>query len=237
MGRSTPSTWVPNPAKITVEYSGEHGVFRVYDKENKERIDLDVPFKFAWVETMVMLSGFSEKFGRRVTSNELDRAKARTEPFDIFMFEEKNGKMERSVVLSGPYKEIKDEARSIGATYAFAVYAVAVGNNGPIMDGDIIRIVMGGSCRNAWIDASPERWQGGVAFIDTVRKKKGRTEYLEPVFEMFMPDGSVIDDAIAADKLVQAWINQAPVEHAVASDVKDDVSNQHKGSYEDDIPF
>ena len=211
MGRSTPSTWVPNPAKITVEYSGEHGAFRVYDKENKERIDLDVPFRFVWVETMVAIMGFSEKFNKRLTSNELNRTKARTEPFDIFFFEEKNGKAERVTVLSGPYKEIKDEARSAGATYAFVVYAVAEGGNGPIKDGDIIRIVMNGSCRNAWIDAGPERWPSGIEFFDVVKKKKGKTEYLEPMFRQFEAEDDCIAKAVNADKMVQAWIDQAPV--------------------------
>ena len=236
MGRSTPSTWVPNPAKITVEYTGEHGVFRVYDKENKERIDLDVPFRFVWVETMVSVIGFSEKFNKRLVSNELSRTKARTEHFDIFYFEEKNGKAERVTVLSGPYKEIKDEARSLGATYAFVVYAVAKGSNGPIKDGDLIRIVMNGSCRNAWIDAGPERWPGGIEFFDVVKKKKGKTEYLEPMFRQLDVEDDCIAKAVNADKMVQAWIEQAPVKTEQAP-AKADEHVDFKEEEEDDIPF
>lgn len=244
MGRSNPTTYVPNPAKHTVSWAGADGFFAVYDKEKKERVMLDLPFRFAWVENTAAITGFHEDDNPSkqffIQSNELLKVKEGT--FQVFHYEKDGEKSKKVVDHEGTYDEIKDavKSRSYGGRYTTVIYAVSDGDNGPIKSGDIIRIEIAGAALNAWIDKGFSQYDGGVCVEESIEKKKGRVTYYQPIFKQEQISSDLNATALEADKAITAWIDQdsSGQETAQASGQSAPPAGPDVGDeYEDDVPF
>ena len=238
MGRGNPQTYVSNPAKHTVSWAGADGVFSMYDKEKKERVMLDLPFRFVWVENTAAITGFHEDANPSkqffIRSNEL--LKVKEGEFQVFHYEQDGEKSKKVVDFEGSYDEIKDavKSRSYGGRYTTVLYAVADGDNGPIANGDIIRIEVAGAALNAWIDKDFSHYDGGVSVEEAIEKKKGNVTYFQPIFKQEQISGEVNTTALAADKMVTAWIEQ---DDSAQSEAPVDPGSEGDEEYEDDVPF
>jgi hypothetical protein len=243
MGRSNPNTYVPNPAKITLNWAGGKGLFSIYDKEKKERVLLDLPLRFAWVEDFAAITGYHEiddNSGFFIQSNELGSIK--DGDFTVFHYDRvgsgDDAKFKKVVDFEGPYSEIKDAVKSkeYGGKYTTVVYGVADGDNGPIKGGDIIRIELSGAALNAWIDKGFNHYDGGICIEEAVAKKKGAVNYFQPIFKQEQISQELDGLATEADKAVSAWYNQTAADAPETAPSGTEPSDP-PDEYEDDIPF
>lgn len=238
MGRNNPSTYVPNPADHVVSWAGADGAFSIYDKERKERVLLDLPFMFVWVESFCAITGYNEPSEFFIQSNEIRSVK--DSELTVFHYESdgegKDGKPKSKKVVDheGYYADIKDavKSKSYGGRYTTVLYGIADGDNGPIKHGELLRIEVAGAALNAWIDKGFNHYDGGIKVEQAIEKKKGRVTYFQPVFEMEVIGRDLDSQAVKADKAVNDWMDQVPP--ADANPVPPDAVAEEE---EDDVPF
>jgi hypothetical protein len=240
MGRSNPSKYVPNPAKHTVNWAGADGCFSIYDKEKKERVLLDLPFGFVWVESFAAITGYNEPNEFFIQSNEVRSIK--DTPFAVVHYEadgeDKDGKMRFKKVVDheGMYNDIKDavKSKSYGGRYTTVLYGIADRDMGPISEGDLIRIEVAGAALNAWIDKGFNHYDGGIVVEEAVEKKKGRVTYFQPIFKMEQASDDHCTLAVKADAAVNAWMDQKPTDEESPEDVNEMADDS---GIDDEIPF
>jgi len=244
MGRSQENNYVPNPAKHSLQWSGSEGVFYSYDVNKRERVNLELPLRFAWVESLSTITGYNEPDGFFIRANEIKDLKSEALNVHHYVTEGSgdNAKSKRVNDFSGLYIEIKDQvkSKSYGGRFTTVVYAVADGDNGPVKSGDIIRIEIAGAALNAWIDKGFNHYDGGVAVYEAAPKKKGAVDYFQPIFKQESIGPEVDESAKNADTLVNNWVEQKASSSSVPEDSDegpDEDVPPDFDDYEDDIPF
>ncbi len=70
-----------NPAVKFFQWGGSEGNVKYYDKEKKENVIIDLPFKFIKLDTLSTVTGFSDSDGSGYWSNEVRSLKM--EPFVV----------------------------------------------------------------------------------------------------------------------------------------------------------
>ena len=236
MGRSNPSKYVPNPAKHTVSWAGADGTFSIYDKEKKERVLLDLPFGFVWVESFAAITGYNEPKEFFIQSNEV-RKIGENELTVVHYEPDGEGKFKKVVDHKGLYADIKDAVKSkeYGGRYTTVLYGIADRDMGPIKEGELVRIEVAGAALNAWIDKGFNHYDGGIVVEEAVEKKKGRVTYFQPVFRMEQASDEHCTLAVKADRAVNDWMDQKPSSDEGGGKAEGDPDLAEE--YEDDIPF
>jgi hypothetical protein len=111
-------------------------------------IEVEMPFKFVWLETAHSISGFNQNKSQGVYSNEvLDLNKS-----------ELVVKVGQDIEATGFYNKkntaFKEQVKGIGGKYCAAVYAGLVNTDGEI---EIVRFLCTGSSRDSWMTLSQDR--------------------------------------------------------------------------------
>lgn len=111
-------------------------------------IELEMPFKFVWLETAHSISGFNQNKSQGVYSNEvLDLNKS-----ELIV------KVGQDIEATGLYNKkntaFKEQVKGIGGKYCAAVYAGLVNSYGEM---EIVRFLCTGSSRDSWMTLSQDR--------------------------------------------------------------------------------
>jgi hypothetical protein len=112
MSISNPETQqsTENPVSLIIEWSAKNGNWKVYDKIEKIKIELEENFKFAVLDQKNGVAGFIEGKGM-LRSNEVSRI----DKEELTVISWKDG--ESSVYKEGMYADIKDELKAKGIKF------------------------------------------------------------------------------------------------------------------------
>lgn len=178
---------VSNPVKKYISWDSDNKCFKHYDKELKKNISIPLPAKFTYLKQMATIRGFSEKDNSGMYSNEVTMYDLKTKELNVRTF---NGKS----IVSGKYSDIKDSVKSAGGKFAVNLYAV--------LNGELVCLTLFGSSFSSWYDfTASKNFNATTQYIEVnsaVEKKKGKTDYSEPVFTsgdaISDKDGKIGDD-------------------------------------------
>lgn len=199
MSMSNPETQqsTENPVSLIIEWSAKNGNWKVYDKIEKIKIELEENFKFAVLDQKNGVAGFIEGKGM-LRSNEVSRI----DKEELTVISWKDG--ESSVYKEGMYADIKDELKAKGIKFRKIVYAQIIETNSQEFIGCIAKIDLGGAAMSSWIDAVIPTG-AGVSLGDPVEKVTPMMKYYSPVFNKFELEDEQVEYAISADKLLQEF--------------------------------
>lgn len=187
-----------NPASKFIEWNGTDGKFFYYDKEKKEKVDMPKKFQVIGLDELATIKGYDEKANSGIYSGEVrDTTK---QPFTVKNFK-------GDLLAEGLYQDIK--GRLSGGKYCKSIYAVLVNKDGST---ELVNLSVKGSALSPWIDAKIKVKEGVVITCGTnpEEKKKGRTVYYEPTFEIKpLPEGEIRDTVVQLDRdVLQPYLNQ-----------------------------
>lgn len=205
MSRSNPYQKTPHPCRKWLEWAGDTGNFKVYNKETKKSEAVEVR-KILVLDTLHCITGFDLIRKMGYNSNEVkDLSK---EPLYL-----KDGN--KDLQVKGLWADIK-EALPKGAKYTASVYA--------LIDGELANIKMKGSTLNTWIETikSVNVEEVGVLLTGNEQKKNGSTTYFVPTFDIFTPTEEENQQAIEADKVLQSYFSSKKDQHPAADDDDDE---------------
>ena len=236
MSISNPS--LQNPATKFLEFNGDAGTFRYYEKkegeEKGENISVPYPFYFIVLDQMNTIKGYSEQYNCGIYANEVKSLN--NEILTVKTFK-------KGLNISGKYSEIKGEIAKAGGKFCKSIYAMWIkGEN----DFELVNLQLKGAAFSSWMDANINTDAFAVKILANKEGKKGKVVYQMPVFEKLVigqQRKNVWDTAIKMDKQLQKFFewrkqqgNKAQEDQQVAEKLPEndffDVSEQ-----EDELQF
>ena len=125
-----PQSQNPNPATMFLEWKSNEECFEYYDKEAQEKVKVELPLKFAFLEHYHTVKGWHDGTQAGIYANEV---------FGIG-YEELTVKTFKGLeIAKGLYKDNKSRINGAGANYYRSIYGV-------LEDGRIINISLKGAC-------------------------------------------------------------------------------------------
>lgn len=179
MSRTKPEAHASNPVEYKLEWVGheEGGYFTVWDRDAKKEIKLELPLRFAYLNTRKAVAGYYEGVKRSFYSNEI--APFSKQEFDVRYYKDGTA----HPVAKGVWADIKGEVGAKGAKYCNVVYATLLNSTSEdIPGGSLVKLPLVGAAGSEWIDLAIEDGESFevVRFED---RKKGRTSYRAPILE------------------------------------------------------
>lgn len=172
-----------NPAKRFLNWKSNDKKFAYYDKELGQNVEVNLPFKFQFLEHFNTVKGWNDATSSGIYSNEV-------------MFTSKEELTVKTFsgleIAKGLYSDIRSKVRDAGGKYHRSVYALDE-------NGEIINIQMKGAVVSAYsvfMDGDKKtNIKGHKHLIENnwivVNKfqdlKKGATKYSVPIFEIGEP--------------------------------------------------
>src|SRR3990167_776012 len=195
MSISNPNEELKNPAQKFFEWSGSKGLFKYYDKELKQNIDVPFPFTFLVLCTKVTTKGYSDALQSGFWSNEISNISKDTMTV----------RSKRGIEMIGTWAEIKAKMASDGVEYCQSVY-IGIKIDGKNLG--LANIQMKGSALNNWINFCKDNdtMKCAVTVKKATPAKKGATNYFEPVFEAIKITEKTNEEAIALDVSLQEYL-------------------------------
>lgn len=160
-----------NPTKKYFEWKSDDKCFAFYDKETKQNVKVELPFKFLTLMEFHTIKGWNDKNQSGVYSNEVKSIG--NDELNVRLF-----KGNQSV--KGIYKEIKDTIIAMGGHYTKSIYIM-------LEDGSIANVNIKGSSVQAWGDFTQktrsrlsDEW---IEVSNAIELKKGKVNYSIPEFK------------------------------------------------------
>ena len=161
-----------NPTKRYLDWKSNNKSFEYYDKEAKEKVSVELPLKFVFLQHYHTVKGWHDASQSGIYSNEV---------FYIGSEEMNVKSFKGGSIASGLYKDIKVDLMNAGAKYHRSVYVM-------LEDGTIANISMKGAVVKEWsdfIDVNKSlvdtKW---VEVSSTKDQKKGSIKYSTPEFKL-----------------------------------------------------
>ena len=159
-----------NPATKFVEWKSNNKCFNYYDKDKKENVSLELPFKFLVLDELHTIKGWNDASESSIYSNEvkfISRDEMVVKPF------------KGNEIAKGLYKDIKERVKSAGGHYVKSVYCM-------LEDGSIANLQLKGAACQSYGDFTAktrsrltDEW---VVVKKAVEGKKGAVKYTTPGF-------------------------------------------------------
>lgn len=159
-----------NPATKFVEWKSNNKCFNYYDKDKKENVSLELPFKFLVLDELHTIKGWNDASESSIYSNEvkfISRDEMVVKPF------------KGNEIAKGLYKDIKERVKSAGGHYVKSVYCM-------LEDGSIANLQLKGAACQSYGDFTAktrsrlmDEW---VVVVKAVEGKKGAVKYTTPGF-------------------------------------------------------
>lgn len=202
MSRSNPNNSVKNPAVRWIEWNGEKGVFRYYDKES-DLEDKNIEIKdvtFLYLDRVGAVTGWSEAYRSSIYSNQVRSSKS--ESLVVSAFNKSDGP-----IAEGVWNSIKDTVTAKGGKFTANIYA-AMKINGVL---SIVCIQFKGAALHAWSEFEKSAGKGinekAVKFTGTTKGKKGSVTFHTPNFSLVDVSGDTNKSAIELDRQLQEYLS------------------------------
>ena len=198
MSRSNPHEHASNPATRWLEWNGENGVVRYYDKDAKKNVDVGTEFGFVLLDELGSVRGWHEPSQSGIYSNEVRDTRE-----DVLIVKSFKG----GTLAEGLYKDIKDRVNAVGGQFVANCY-VGVKNGGGALSIGSVRFK--GAALGAWMEFRKqhrnELYAKGVRITGFTEGKKGRITYRMPVFKIVELAKDTNDAAVTLDKQLQEYL-------------------------------
>lgn len=196
MSRSN-NTDISSPVTRSFEWSGSEGKIKYYDKdkgEKGENVLISLPFSFLVLDRLAVITGFCEPDNSGYWSNEVRNTKT-----DKLVVRTKKG-----IVKEGIYKDIIGSLK--GAQYGQSLYIGYYDENKELKIG---KLVLSGSAIGSWIEfcKGKDIYKIAIKIDEAIPKKKGATNYFEPVYKAIEIKEETNNAAIELDKIVQVYLD------------------------------
>jgi len=172
MGRQSEfQTTSSNPTKKNFEWKSDDKCFAYYDKDKKENVKIELPFKFLTLMEFHTIKGWNDKNQCGVYSNEVKMIGQ--DELNVRLFKSNQ-------FVKGIYKDIKDTIVAMGGHYTKSIYVM-------LEDGTIANVNIKGSSVQSWGDFTQktrsrlsDEW---IQVENAIELKKGKVEYSIPEFK------------------------------------------------------
>lgn len=196
MSRSNQTT-IANPSVRWMEWNGEKGNLKFYDKDLEQRVDVDPNQTFILLDQLAVIKGWNDASDSGVYSNEVrDVTK---NPFVVKAF--KGG-----LIASGLYREIKDKIAANGGHFTASVYIGLKIEN----QLQIANLQLKGAALNAWIEFCKKNraniYKKAICITGVEEGTKGRVVFKVPVFGLKELSEDTNNQAIALDIDLQNFL-------------------------------
>lgn len=224
MSRSNPSENLVNPAKFFYEWDGGEGGFNHFDKtigEKGQKVKTPLPFTFIPLDVLVTIKGFNEPEQKGYYSNEIRQFDLKT---GLLTVRSKVG-----IEMVGTYEQVKAKLGTKGADYCQSVYIACKDKDGKLA---LNNIQIKGAALGAWIEFCKKNNINEVAVTvkDMIPKKKGRVDYVEPVFSPVKIKEETNQEAIELDKLLQEYLKAYLAKNASTTAVEEQPKSEPASS-------
>jgi hypothetical protein len=231
---------VTNPTSYFLEWKSKEKEFEYYDRVDKEKKRIPIPFSFVYLDERHAVSGYSDRYKTGIYSNEVDKYSLGKQPLTV--------KAGKDLLCIGIYKDIKADVDAHGGHYVRSIYGVAW-LNGVNNEPSLVNIKLKGAATQAWGDfggTSFKKFVSNEIVIATATdEKKGSVKFSRPVFTIGEPieNEEVIDKF---DDILQTYFKGSGgvsnEEHNDQADAYVPVEEQtavpaYVGEGEDDLPF
>jgi len=186
-----------NPVVRWMEWNGEKGCIKFYDKDLEQKVELDGKITFIFLDQLAAIKGWNDASDSGIYSNEIkDSTK---EQFIVKCF---NG----GEIARGFYKDIRDRIASNGGHFTASIYiAIKIGDALSIAN-----LQLKGASLNAWIEFlkknRKEIYKSAVAITGVVEGIKGRVKFLTPIFAIKELSEETNKQAITLDVELQEYL-------------------------------
>lgn len=206
MGRSEEFGGSQSPVEKYLSWSSASNSFEWYNKEEEAREPVDLPYVFIVLKEMHTVGGWCDKENAAIFSNNIVSLQD-----DILTVKIK---WQPSPLVRGLYNDIKDKVKAAGGKYTKMLY---------VFDGsEIHAVTIKGAALTSWINFTNENRDATkhnfITVASFVEKKKGKTDYSEPVFTI----GEKISDDISriadnAYDVIKGYLNSRASKSDTAS--------------------
>lgn len=211
-----------NPTSKYLKFNSKEGKFAYFDKEQKEKVAIPLPYTFLILDSRVKITGWDDddgESGSAIWSNEVPTLNT---PLRI-----NNGSR---LLLEGLYSDIKpDIIANKGMLFSNVLYVAEVDASTSSLTGDIHQITLTKSVLGAWMefkkDAKIKKLEGSVITAEgVINKKKGSNKYCVPKFaELNNPlSQDQMDIAVELDRSLQSYFDS--LENKQEETLKEDTS-------------
>lgn len=176
-----------NPSKKFLEWKSNEKCFSFFNKETKENVKVELPFKFLVLDQLHTVSGWNDATSSGIYSNEVKFISKQVMTVKPFKGNE---------IAKGLYADIKEKVKNAGGHYVKSIYIM-------LEDGTLANIQLKGSAVQQWgeftnksLSRLPEEW---VVVDKAIDGKKGAVKYTTPGFTF---GGSLSDKEAAQADLV-----------------------------------
>lgn len=162
-----------NPAKYFFQWKSEHQKFCYYDKEKKENIFVELPFKFLALSRYITVKGWNQKKSYALISNEV---KSIDDTLIVNAYSDGN----KTEVARGGWNAIKDKMEVENGKFTQSVYVM-------LPNGDVANIQLNGASLSTWFEFQKNQtdkfFDNWVVVNGFKNGKTGAVEYTFPLFE------------------------------------------------------
>lgn len=186
---------IPNPAKKFIEFKGDKGIFRWYNKEAEENVNLKLPVRFIVLDQLNTIVGYNESAECGIFSNEVHSLTE--EVLSVRLF--KGG-----TLAKGIYENISDKIKANGGRFCKVVYA-ALGTDSGL---ELVAFKFFGAAFAAWLEFTKGKDLTSCAVQienEFTEGKKGATKYKIPVFKSLSATPEKLQQAIEMDRDLQEY--------------------------------
>jgi hypothetical protein len=159
-----------NPSTKFLEWKSNEKCFEFYDKENKVKVPVPLPFKFLALDELHSVKGWSDSCQSAIYSNEvkfISKEILTVKPF------------KGNEIAKGLYSDIKEKIKAAGAHYVKSIYIM-------LEDGSLANIQLKGAACQSWGEFTkknrsrlPDEW---VTVTKAIEGKKGAVKFYTPDF-------------------------------------------------------
>lgn len=162
MSFRTKSVSVPCPVTKYITWRAKEGVFRYYDRDKGENVDIKLPISFVVLEDYCSIDGNTEN--GRIFSNKIKNFKKDILHVNI-----------AGEIVSGLYENVKEKVKSEGGKLMKNLFAV--------MDNELVCIQLKGASFAAYSSAKLNDGENEVVVEETLKNKNKLGSWLDPVFK------------------------------------------------------
>lgn len=163
-----------NPASKFLSWKSQHQKFAYYDKEKKENIFIEMPFKFLAISRYKTVKGWNQKKEGSIISNEV---KSLNDEIRVNFYPKNGDKYE---ICRGPWVDIKETVDNWDGKYTESVYVM-------LPDGELANLQLSGASLSTWFEFQKNQtdkfFDNWVVINGFKEGKQGAVTFTYPVFE------------------------------------------------------
>lgn len=162
-----------NPANYFFQWKSEHEKFCYYNKEKKENIFIEMPFKFLALTRYITVKGWNQKKQYALISNEVQSI---NDTLIVNAYSQGN----KTEIARGEWKDIKERIDNEGGKFTQSVYIM-------LPNGEVANLQLNGASLSTWFEFQKnqtDRFFDNWVVVNGFKEgKQGAVTFTYPVFE------------------------------------------------------